>query len=242
MRSEINACITTFESIVTRYSGNLVGACLLKQNAPGAFKPVWLLDPRFEPITPGTVAELFKDASDLLNGSLLRSETPAARSWSVTRSSLPTPHALAVHESVLRCRRTELGPRTAPDRTVSRGGDSMKRTRVLQGLGTSLLLAGCAGGGTPLSSVARLPQANQKKTIVNLRRAVMVGESFPKTQPSGFAPAKHHSEYKPRRRYGASTTRSASVDTQCGVDGCPTPGGGGYSGPPPDAVSSEPGW
>ncbi len=77
----------------------------------------------------------------------------------------------------------------------------MKRTRVLQGLGTSLFLAGCAGSGTPLSSIAQLPQANQKKTIVNLRRAVKVGESFPKIQPTGFAPAKHFTEYKSRHRF-----------------------------------------
>lgn len=58
--AEINASITTFESIVTRYSGYLVGACLLKQDASGAFIPVWLPGPRFEQITPATVGEFFK--------------------------------------------------------------------------------------------------------------------------------------------------------------------------------------
>lgn len=45
---QFHRCVETFESIVARYSGHLLGATLLKQDAPGQYIPVFLAGERFE--------------------------------------------------------------------------------------------------------------------------------------------------------------------------------------------------
>ncbi len=56
---DLHSCVEAFESIVARYSGYLIGATLLKQDAPGQYIPVFLAGKRFETIAPVSAAEVF---------------------------------------------------------------------------------------------------------------------------------------------------------------------------------------
>lgn len=113
--------------------------------------------------------------------------------------------------------------------------NTLKRRRLLEMIGGSVLLAGCGSGTGALQT---MPSATTRDARAQISKSARKSVAFPARRPDGSLPPATDRDYRPAKRLDASSGRTTRFQRICTPDQDCSPQTGGGGGTPPDDVLS----